>query len=942
MQQRVTAIIVARTGAAFLERSLAALAKQTRPPDTVIAVDAGSSDGSAELIAAAGPTQYVSVGAKASFGEAVARALHVAADAASGDELLWLLAYDNAPQPRALEQLLGALEVAPSVAVAGPKLMRWNEPDVIDDFGLSVTRFGASVSLVDGELDQAQHDVQNDVLGVAASGMLVRRSVWAALGGFDPGLPSIDAGLDFSIRARLAGFRVVLVPGARVASLGGPELFGRRSVSDRRRARIARAAQLHRRLVYARSGVLFLHWLSLVPLAFLRAIGQLLVKRPGAVAGEFSAAFGAAFSADRVGEARRQLKRTRTLGWRAIAPLRLPRREVWERRAQAREAAAGSQGLAAERDSRAGFIVNGGLWVVAIAAVLGIAAYGSLLGNVAVTGGGLLPLSVQPAELWGNVGYGWRDIGLGFVGAADPFAYVLAVLGSLTYWAPSFSIVLIYVLALPIAALGAWFCARRLTSRLWLPAVAALLWMLAPPLLGSLAAGHLGAILAHLLLPWLVLCAINATRSWAAAAGAALLFAAVTASAPSLAPALVLVWVLWVVAQPKSAVRLIGIPIPAVTLFAPLVLQQLSRGNLLGLFAEPGAPTAGGTASGWQLALAAPGTGLHGWVAVLQGSALSGLSATLLVAVLLIPFGILALLALFVPGTRRAIPAMFIALLGYVTAVGVAHIAVTHFGPEVVPVWSGAALSLFWLGLVGGAMVTLDAIRAVAAPFVVLASLTVGALAVPLLGAAYLGLAQPRSSDDRMLSAFVTVEAGVHPSVGTLVLSAVGDRGIVANVQQGRGTTLDEQSTIDATATRLRSEDVRLAKLAGNLASRSGYDAASDLDRLGIDFVLLTPQSGDGAVHERIVQALDSNALLTPVGKTDKGLLWRTSADAAAGVVHPGNTGTPLGIAILLGQGIVFAVTLLLGIPTVRRRRRQNAGDPLTGPATTFDEDNDD
>ena len=159
---------------------------------------------------------------------------------------------------------------------------------------------------------------------------------------------------------------------------------------------------------------------------------------------------------------------------------------------------------------------------------------------------------------------------------------------------------------------------------------------------------------------------------------------------------------------------------------------------------------------------------------------------------------------LFVPGTRRAIPAMLMALLGFITAVGVTHIAVTHLGTDMVPVWSGAALSLFWLGLLGGVMVSLDAMRSVAVPFAVLTSLTVGALAVPLLGAAYLGLAQVRSSDDRMLPAFVTVEAEAHPSVGTLVLSSVADNGIVATVQQGRGTTLDEQSTIHATATKLR------------------------------------------------------------------------------------------------------------------------------------------
>src|SRR5690606_28032097 len=111
------------------------------------------------------------------------------------DEWLWLLGHDNAPDPGALSALLGAVEVAPSVAVAGPKLMRWDDGAVIAAFGETVTALGRSVQLVSGELDQAQHDLQSDLLGVAAGGMLVRRSVWDALGGFDPALPNVDAAL---------------------------------------------------------------------------------------------------------------------------------------------------------------------------------------------------------------------------------------------------------------------------------------------------------------------------------------------------------------------------------------------------------------------------------------------------------------------------------------------------------------------------------------------------------------------------------------------------------------------------------------------------------------------------------------------------------------------------------------------------------------------------
>ncbi|MCU1420512.1 MAG: hypothetical protein JWN36_163, partial [Microbacteriaceae bacterium] len=427
MQARVTAIVVARSGATYLGRTLAGLARQTRRPDAVVAVDAGSTDTSAELLAASGPTQLVTTKAT-SFGSAVDRALHVVAPEAA-DEWIWLLAHDNAPAPTALAQLLGAVEIAPSVAVAGPKLMRWDQADVIESYGETLTHFGASVPLVEGELDQAQHDTHDDVMGVGAGGMLVRRAVWAELGGFDPALPSIDAALDFSIRARLAGHRVVVVPGAKVASIGGPEYFGRRSVAPRRRARIARAAQLHRRLVYAPPLAVPFHWLSFVPLALFRALGQLLAKRPGFVGGEFAAAFAAAFTGG-VGAARRNLRKHRALGWAAVAPFRMPQRTLRERRAQAREAALAPRQGSVQQEDRAGFLAHGGLGVVVIAAIAGLVMFGPLLGAQALTGGGLLPTSATVGELWSHVGWGWRDIGTGLTGAADPFAYIVAIVGT--------------------------------------------------------------------------------------------------------------------------------------------------------------------------------------------------------------------------------------------------------------------------------------------------------------------------------------------------------------------------------------------------------------------------------------------------------------------------------------------------------------------------------
>ena len=103
--------------------------------------------------------------------------------------------------------------------------------------------------------------------------------------------------------------------------------------------------------------------------------------------------------------------------------------------------------------------------------------------------------------------------------------------------------------------------------------------------------------------------------------------------------------------------------------------------------------------------------------------------------------------------------------------------------------------------------------------------------------------------------------------------------------------------------------------------------------------MLLTPD--ETAVHKRTSEALDSNALFTPVGATDNGLLWRFEGlSGEKTITTVGNIDSALGNLILVGQGIVFGMTLLLGIPTVRRRRRLAVSGSDPGPPVdTFDGD---
>lgn len=940
---RVTAILVVHDGERWLDGTLAALAAQTRRPDALIVVAEPTTEFRTDALEAAGVTQVVTA-TGGTFGVGVARALRAVAPVEGEEEWLWLLRADSAPEPEALRALLAAVEVAPSVAVAGPKLVAPADHARLRSYGETVSALGATVVLVDDELDQAQYDPVTDVLAVAVDGSLVRRPVWHALDGLDPGLPSADAGLDLGIRARLAGHRVVRVPAARVERARRPEDVGRkRPASARLRRRIARSAQLHRRFVYAPPLAVPLHWLALLPLALVRTVGQLLAKRPGAVPGELSAAFRALFDPSVPG-ARSRLRRARTAGWRAVAPLRMRGAALREHRAHERERADDRAGR--ERDLVRASFLGGGVWVVAATIVAGLVIFWPLLGASTLEGGGLVPLASHAAELWSRLGWGWREIGVGFSGAADPATLLWALLGSATWWDPSFSIVLLWLTALPFAALGAWWAATRLSERAWPPVAAAILWAAAPVFLTALGEGRVGAVLVHLLLPWFVLALVEGARSWSASATASLLFVAIAAAAPVVAPVLLIGVVAWAFARPRGFVRTIGVPIPAIALFAPLVIDAFRRGSPLAALADPGVVLPFTPTSGWGLLIGRPDADAAGWDGILSAVGLPAAGwDTLVPAVLLAPVAALALLSLFLPGAGRSIPALAVAAGGLATAWLAVHLQLSSVGAAVTGPWPGSALSVYWLGLVGAAVVGLDATRR-AAVSAGAAAVVAAILAVtPLLGASLVGTAAVHPGDGRILPSLADAAAAADPGIGTLVLTPQPDGSLGAQLQRGEGATLDDQSALHAGRTRLSEEELALADLAGNLASRGGYDPAPELQRFQIAFVLVTAEAPGAtaeaeAVRERAVASLDAAPAVTAASDSGYGTLW-----SFAGLERTEDATPPrgaYGVGVLAVQLGVLLAALLLVIPTRRRRRVVQTRSSLDEPAaTTFDEDSD-
>ncbi|AIY03564.1 glycosyl transferase family protein [Arthrobacter sp. PAMC 25486] len=797
----------------------------------------------------------------------------------ASNEWIWLLQDDAEPAPNALALLLEATERATTATVVGCKQLDWDNHRRLVDVGLWANKWFDRFTLVGlDEQDQGQYDDHADMFAVNTAGMLVRRDVFEKLGGLDPALPGTGDDLDFCARVRLAGDRVLVVPDAHMYHVvHRPEGMGS--------AVAARKAGIFMRLKHASAWSLPFVAIGTFLAALYWLVAGFVLKAPGHAVRMFAATCAGLLRPVTLFRSRRALAAQRSKPRSSHRGLLVDNRAAKAHLKMLRETLGADDDAPLDISNTPSILEPTGethqqsvtplaavktapivsaLALTVLLAILSLLALSRFLGAPALTGGALLPVSEQLETIWQHATNWWISLGSGLPGRGNPFNFVLALLASLG-GNGSVAVLWMVLLALPLSAFTAWLGAGALTLKRWPRIVAGLLWAGTPVLLVGMGQGRVGAILAHILIPIVMLGVIRAVGgaaapqpqsvlipgamagsdtvtitkmgrpgvggnpSWTAAGAAGLALAIVTAAAPSLFPVAVVGILLTALFMGRRGKTVWWAIVPPAALFAPLIWSAWE--NPRALLADPGMPLPSAPGPVWQQLLGFPenvdpAAGLLGLGSFAAMSWMGWLAVFLIGA----PVVLAAMLALVLPLRRAAMARTLwlVALLGLAGAYASKFIAVAFDGVTLVTPFNGPAVSLTIFALLGAALLGLDAVlgrawepardtgghRTARTTATVLSVLMVAA-PIASLGLWSAQQFSGQTATQTLTGAFLpqAAVAGAIPATAadrgtgpeasrTIVMTVLSDGSVHASLMQGSGTTLDAMSAI-ATAARI-------------------------------------------------------------------------------------------------------------------------------------------
>ncbi len=130
-----------------------------------------------------------------------------------------------------LGPLVEWMDSHPECGACGPKLLSWHQRDTFEYAGAAgglLDRYGYPFCrgriMQKVEKDHGQYDQPADVLWCSGACLMVRSSVWKALGGLDERFFAHMEEIDLCWRMQLRGWKVTMVPSSYVYHIGGGTL----------------------------------------------------------------------------------------------------------------------------------------------------------------------------------------------------------------------------------------------------------------------------------------------------------------------------------------------------------------------------------------------------------------------------------------------------------------------------------------------------------------------------------------------------------------------------------------------------------------------------------------------------------------------------------------------------------------------------------------------
>jgi GT2 family glycosyltransferase len=499
----VVAVVITHDPGDWFEETLVSLRDQDYRALSVLVVDTAGAHDPTAAIAEILPSAYVRrLDVNPGFGVAANEVLHVVEGAA-----FFLFCHDDvALAPDAVRAMVEEA-FRSNAGVVTPKVVRWDDPTRIVSVGQSADKTGVPAALVEaGELDQEQHDSVRDVFCAPGGCTLVRADLFEVLHGFDPGIDLLGEDLDLSWRAQVAGARVIAAPAAVVrhleASNSERPIDHRRELAVRHRIRtmLTCYGPWHRARVVPQAIAL-----TLIEVVYAVIAGRRQVARDLIAAWRWNLSRRSEIRTNRDAlTAVRQLpdSEVRRLQVRGSARLVAFVRGQLSGHGDDRLQSVTSAGRDLAGSLRAGPLRTAvGVW----AAVVVVLLFGSrqLLYGKLPAFADFPTFPSRPWTLFTEWFSGWRNAGLGSESPA-PTAY--AILGAVSLpllGAMSLLRRLLFVLAIPIGAIGAWRLTPELRSTN--ARLVGLVTYLAIPLpYDAIARGRWGGLMVWAAAPWIV------------------------------------------------------------------------------------------------------------------------------------------------------------------------------------------------------------------------------------------------------------------------------------------------------------------------------------------------------------------------------------------------------------------------------------------------------